>query len=252
MNTELLTQLGLSESEILLYSAVVRGGQLSPADLAKAIGIKRTTAYSMGRSLVEKGLLIEDATRRPRVFVPAGPEHMQDAIEKEKKRSAERQDMLLRLSEQVSQRQSEQTYPVPRITFIEDTKIRSFLSKRGKEWNESMLSTNEKTFWGFQDPTLLEHYDDWITEYWRKAPEELEVKLLTNLSPTERVVAKKYPRRETKYWGEAANFLSTTWVIGDYVVILNTRNKPFYLIEIHDKLMAHDQREIFKNLWNLV
>jgi hypothetical protein len=77
--------------------------------------------------------------------------------------------------------------------------------------------------------------------------------LLSNRAEAEVQFAKTaVTQRVVKFWGEATNFISTTWVIGDYVIIINTRNQPFYLIEIHDKLMAHDQREVFKNLWSLV
>lgn len=251
MDQKTLTKLGLNEKESKLYEAVVKAKQITPAELAKAIGIKRTTAYSMARGLVEKGLLLEDSTKRPRVFIPAGREEMEMAIDIEKKRSEERQTLLAKLGEQVSQREAEETYPVPQIRFIEEGKIDQFLHQRIREWNKSMEEV-DPVFWGYQDPTFLEHYDAWIEKYWEYAPKHFEVKLLTNLATSEKKVSGKYDRRYTKFWGEATDFLSTTWIIGDYIVMINTRTKPFYLVEIHNKLMAHDQREVFKNLWPLI
>jgi|GEM_PF-3282539 hypothetical protein len=31
---------------------------------------------------------------------------------------------------------------------------------------------------------------------------------------------------------------------------MNTQNRPFYLIEIHNPVMAENLRHLFKNIWN--
>lgn len=252
MDTELLASLGLSEGEMRLYKAVLRAGEITPAALAKAAGMKRTTAYSAARGLVEKGLLIEDASRRPRVFAPAAPEDLALAIEVEKKRSAERQELLKKLSDSVSLRNAEKDYPVPKIRFIEEGKLNEFFRQAMPLWNKSMLETGEHVFWGFQDATLVEHYEEQLHHWWKISPEEFSTKILTNLGGAEKRMIGKYERRGIKYWGEATNFISSTWITGDYVILLNTRQRPHYAIEIHSRLLAHDQREVFRNLWPLV
>lgn len=252
MDEQVLMQLGLNASEIRLYKTVVTARHIAPSELAKAIDVKRTTAYSMARGLVEKGLLLEDGTRRPRVFAPAGPEEIQVAIDAEKKRSQERQALLERLSEKVSQTQAETSYPVPRIKFIEEGKLEQYLYKTILIWWGNMQQTNERTWWGFQDASFAKHFAKWIDWQWEQAPETIDLKLLTNFSKTERELTGKYSRRNVKFWGEATNFVSSTWVMGDYVVMINTRQNSFYLVEIHSKTLAHDQREVFRNLWELV
>lgn len=252
MDEGLLISLGLSQADIKIYKAVRKTGEIAPTDLAKAVGVKRTTAYSMARGLVEKGFLLEDGTRRPRVFKLAGPEAIQEEILVEKKRSEERQSMLAKLAEDVSQANAAKSYPVPRVTFLEEGKIESFMKQQVLRWYESMNASGEWTWWGFQDPTFVEHFKDWIDYAWDSAPEAMNLKLLTNLAPAEREIRAKYSRRSVKYWGEAANFKSTTWVCGDYVIMINTRQQPFYLVEIHSVPLAHDQREVFRNLWEMV
>lgn len=252
MDETLLSSLGLSENEVRLYREVVKAKEITPTALAKVTGIKRTTAYSMARGLVEKGLLLEDGTRRPRVFAPTGPEEMVAVIEGEKRRFEERQELLQKLGEQVSMAQAENSYPVPRIRFIEEAKINTYFKTAFPVWMESMLETKEHGFWGFQDATLVEHYEDQLRYWWSISPDSLFVKLLTNLSPAEKKIAGTFERRHMKYWGEATNFVSSTWIVGDYVVMINTRQHPHYVIEIHSRVLAHDQREVFKNLWPLV
>ena len=252
MDEKLLLSLNLNESELALYKALLKAGSLTPVSLAKNAGLKRTTAYSVARSLVEKGLVIEDATRRPRIFKPASAEEVLSLVDIEKKKLLERESSLKTLAGELSKMSAESTYPVPTIRFIEEKKINSFLDQESSSWNESLLAT-DPTWWGFQDHTFVEEYGGWIPRYWKLTPEIVTLKLLSNRANAEVQMAKTVtPRRIVKFWGEATNFISTTWVIGDYVIILNTRHHPFYLIEIHDKLMAHDQREVFKNLWSLV
>ncbi len=252
MDTALLGSLGLSEGERRLYTAVLKAREITPAALARAAGLKRTTAYSAARGLVDKGLLIEDASRRPRVFVPAGPEDIALAIEVEKKRSEERQALLKQLADNVSLENAEKDYPVPKIRFIEESKIKEFFIQAMPLWNQSMLATKEPVFWGFQDASLVEYYEEQLHYWWKIAPKEFSTKILTNLGVAEKRLSAQYERRGIKYWGEATNFISTTWVTGDYVTMVNTRQHPHYAIEIHSRVLAHDQREVFRNLWPLV
>ncbi|MGB4076156.1 MAG: helix-turn-helix domain-containing protein [Minisyncoccia bacterium] len=250
---ELFESLDLNESEAAVFKTILERGPMTPVALAKAAGVKRTTAYSIARSLSEKGLLIEDTTRRPRTFAPAAPEQVLALIESDKKRIVEREKSLVRLAEELSKASLKENYPVPTVRFIEEGKMRDFYYKQMPVWDASMLATKESTWWGFQDHTFVEEFSSWITDYWKQAPEVIDLKLLSNRAEAEVKFAPSVtPRRAIKFWGEATNFLSTTWAIGDYLVMINTRTRPFYLVEIHDKLIAHDQREVFRNLWPLV
>lgn len=255
MDHKLLEPLGLTISEFALYQAILKAGNLSPAALAKAAGLKRTTAYSVARSLIEKGLIVEDATRRPRVFAPASAEQILGIIERDRTQLAEREHSFERLAGELSKLSAKNSYPVPTVRFIEESKLHDFLHKQAPVWDASAVEITEATWWGFQDHTFVENYGDWITWYWERWDERVDLNLLSNRAPAEVEFSKKNRydgRRNIKFWGEATDFLSTTWIVGDYLIMINTRSKPFYAVEIHDKLMAHDQREVFKNLWPLV
>jgi sugar-specific transcriptional regulator TrmB len=251
MDEKLLSELGLSAQEIRVYMKVLKAGELTPTDLARAVDIKRTTTYGVARSLVEKGFLIEDGTKRPRTFIPASPDDIRRIIADEKKRLMNKEEKYTELAGELSRMAAKSSYPVPKIKFIQEDKMLSFMHQAMPEWDKSMLET-ESTWWGFQDHTFIDFFLESAEWYWNQAPEEIDLKVLTNRSSTEAKLLGKFKRRHVKFWGEATNFISTTWVVGDYVVILNTRHHPFYLVEIHDKLLAHDQREVFKNLWPLV
>ena len=251
MDDNLLAALGLNARETAVYRAVLKNGEIDPASLAKTTGIKRTSAYAIARALVEKGLLVEDSTKRPRVFLPASPKEVEHIVSEERKRLDVREGLYKELAGELSHAQSAKTYPVPQIRFVESEKIERFLYAESPKWIESLLN-EDGTWWGFQDHTLVEHFKKWIDWQWKQEPELQAVKLLSNKSVSELRMKGKYPNRTVKFWNKAGNFISTTWVAGDYVVMINTRTQPFYLVEIHDATFAHDQREVFKNLWNLL
>lgn len=255
MDLSVLEPLDLNKNEISLYKAVLEAGQLTPAEIAKLTNMKRPTAYNVARSLVEKGLLVEDSTKRPAAFLLADPEQVFTQIEKEKKLLAEREDSYKKIAAEISKATVSKGYVVPTVRFVEEGKIEDFLKKNAVVWDESAIAGAEMTWWGFQDHTFVEHFGKWIEWYWVRWNEQMDLKLLSNSATSEVEFAKKnkhLSRRNIKFWGEALDFYSTTWIVGDYVIMINTRTRPFYLVEIHDKLMAHDQREVFRNLWGMV
>lgn len=251
MNDRLLSSLGIMGNEARLYKAVLKARSATPVVLSKMTGIKRTTAYHMARVLVDKGLLVEDSTKRPRVFLPASPQDIQEIIDQEKKKLNVREKKLKELANELSRVVAPESYSVPQIRFVEEEKLGQFLYKETMKWHESIMKT-DATWWGFQDHTFIDNYSKITDWYWKRAKEPLSVKLLSNQSETERKISRKYPRRTIKFWNKANNFVSTTWAVGDYVVMINTRQHPYYLVEIHDVTLAHDLREVFKNLWGLV
>jgi predicted transcriptional regulator len=255
MDLSVLEPLDLNKNEIALYKAVLKAGQLTPAEIAKQTNMKRPTAYNVARSLVEKGLLVEDSTKRPAAFLLADPEQVLTQIEKEKKQLAEREQSYQKIAAEISKLTAGKEYVVPTVRFVEEDKIEDFLKKNVAIWDETAMAIGETTWWGFQDHTFVENFAGWIEWYWQRWDEKMDLKLFSNAAKTEVDFAKKnshLSRRNIKFWGEALNFYSSTWIAGDYVIMVNTRSHPFYLVEIHDKLMAHDQREVFRNLWEMV
>jgi hypothetical protein len=59
-----------------------------------------------------------------------------------------------------------------------------------------------------------------------------------------------YTKRLIKFWKNSGEFTATTWVIGDYIVMLVTDQRPCYVVQIHDELLAQNMRTLFKDIWN--
>ena len=146
------------------------------------------------------------------------------------------------------------TYSIPKIHFIEESKLKRFLITQSTVWAESGAIV-DNTWWGFQDHTLIENYEDWADHFWTNFPTETKLHLLTNKKPVEtKIMSKKAyaTQRQIKYWAGGSEFTATQVVIGDYILMIITREHPHYLIEIYDKTMAQNIRNLFKSLWNLI
>lgn len=66
-------ELGLTSYESRAYIAVLLHGVLSPGGVNQKSGIPRSRTYDVLKSLVEKGLLMEQAGR-PRKYAPINPQ----------------------------------------------------------------------------------------------------------------------------------------------------------------------------------
>lgn len=81
----------------------------------------------------------------------------------------------------------------------------------------------------------------------------MELKLLSNKSPIEKKMKKKkYQQRHIKFWNDTKKITATTWITGDYLIMIITNQRPHYLVEIHDATLAHNMREMFKGFWKKV
>jgi len=251
MNEKMLSSLGMNAGEIKIYKALFKMREGSPAQLAKSVGIRRTTAYSIVHGLTERGFLIENPAKRPRTFTIAQSADIDTVLREDRQRLALREKVLRQFASELSRAASEDSYPVPLIRFVGEDKMEKYLYN--EPWSKTTY-VSDSTWWGFQDHTYVENFPHVIDWFWKKHPNKISLKLLSNqvISETEKKLKWRHPRRQIKYWNKATNFLSSTWVVGDYVILVNTRRHPFYLVEIHDATLANDQREVFKNLWLLV
>jgi hypothetical protein len=137
----------------------------------------------------------------------------------------------------------------PKIRFIEEENIEEYLFEATKKWYESMENT-DYTWWGFQDASLVGKFMRWIDWSWGAAPEQVVLKLLTNHDEAEEgMKEKRYAYRRKLKKLEKTEFTATQWVVGEYVIYLQTSLKPYSLVEIHDAVLAHNTRELFKLFW---
>ena len=252
MDDKTLLSLGMRAKEAKLYKTLFTLKEASPAALGKLIKEKRTTAYSIARSLAEKGFILENTAKRPHTFTIVQAGEIEKVLENDRLQLAAKERTLRKFASELSRATAEDSYPVPEIRFVEQDKMSQFLIAQSPKWDRSMLAS-DCTYWGYFDPSYLEVFPGVMERYWKQAPKEITLKMLSDASGAEleKKIANKYPRRTIKIW-KNTRLNSAIWIMGEYVLMINTRRHPFYLTEIHDANMAHDLREVFKNLWTLI
>lgn len=253
-NTSMLTidqqlkQFGLNENESRVYLEVLKHGKLAITQVPKLTHINRTTVYSIAKKLVAMGLISEDLGGKVNYLVALSPENLHEIIEKDQDKIDQQKKIVDQLVKSLTPLQSNVGYSVPKIRFVDEAQIEKHLYDAAPRWDESMMNT-DKRWWGFQDHAFAETYTKWIDWYWKQAPEEIDLRLLTNKSDIEKRLEGKFKQRVMKFWSKADQFTSTIWITGDYVTMLSLRERPHYLVEIHDPVMARNMRALFKGLW---
>lgn len=246
---QLLEMLGLTQKEAQVYIAIQKQGRTAPADLAEITKINRTTVYSVAKELLNKGIIVEDLGSPKRELLATPPQELRKLIDQELNAIKQRESFLDEAIKSIKSIAADATYPVPRIQFIKEDRLESFLYERTPVWDKSIVERGGE-YLGFQEPIFVEKFEDWIDWYWSQAPATIQLTLLSakNSEAESRVSSKGYDRRQIIFWKNTVTFNTTTWVMGDYVVMFVLSTSPNYLVEIYDQRFAENQRILFKGI----
>jgi hypothetical protein len=129
---------------------------------------------------------------------------------------------------------------------VEKDKLDDYLFNNTNKWFDSCKE--DKVCYGFQDSDFVIKKKKWID--WAIKESELKgyrVLLMSNDSHVEKSLSEKTDVRKV-YFSNKTDFTSTTWVIGEYIVMISLKGEQEYLVEIHDEEMSHNMREMFKEI----
>ncbi|MDQ5928187.1 MAG: HTH-type transcriptional regulator, sugar sensing transcriptional regulator [Patescibacteria group bacterium] len=252
-----LKELGFQDKEITIYLELMRRGKATPASISKATGINRATVYSVSAALAEKGVISEDLAGKSSYLVAKPPEALMEVANRLKREAVTKEGLVREALTELSDVALGTKYSVPKVRFIEDENLKDHLYAQAAVWNASMRKIDpEGYWWGFQDHTFVEHHEEWIRWFWESVDPDVRLRLLSNESDIEEkmktVESPGLDRREVRFWDRPEEFNATTWVVGEYIIMIYTREKPFYLIEIYNAVLADNMRSLFKGLWEEV
>jgi predicted transcriptional regulator len=249
-----LRKLGLNDKEIKIYLALLKTGKIRPANLASITKVNRATVYATAKTLLSKGIIAEDLGGSTLHLTPLPPESLSQLIEKPRRELENKEDLVKKAIADLSLITADKKYAVPKIRFVEEHNIEDFLYDNAVKWITA-LHESDGIWWSFQDHSFVEHYEsfvEWVGNLKEYKDPRITSHILTNMAPIEEKVGKKIPRtKRTTRFVPGMNFTSSIWTSGDYMVMLVTQEHPFHLVEIHDKTLAHNMREVLKKLWSL-
>lgn len=249
MIQETLKQLGFSDKEVEIYVLILQYGKIAPADIAKLTKINRSTVYDIAKELISRGVITEDLGSSVRYFVARSPQDLLQLIHREEKNLAQKRIVTEKAIGELSQLAKNTRYSVPKIQFYSEDEVDAVLYRQTPVWNASIAESKD-VWWGYQDVSFVQHYTPWLEWYW-KNHSNIGVKLLSNTVQDKKITQHGFhENRIIRYWKDAKDFTATEWVVGEYLIMIITHQRPHYLVEIHDAVMAHNQRQIFKAIFN--
>jgi hypothetical protein len=223
---DLLKQLDFNEKGPIGKKVYFAERKITPAEIAKITRINRTTVYSVSSDLIKRGVIAEDLGGRIRYLVARPPEDLSEILRKDENDLQEKKKVIEKAITELKSFSKHTVYSVPKIVFISEDDLESYLYKRSANWCKSIMEY-DGVWWGFQDPTFVLHYQKWIDWFWQNvASSGLVLNLLSNKAAIEKVMQEKEyaNRRNIKVWKETKKFTGTLWVAGDYVVTLNDKD----------------------------
>jgi len=251
MLKSILSKIGLDDKETSVYMTLSEKGRLTAKQISRITGINRTTVYSVCESLLSGGLVQQNLAHKTTQYEVVKDDGLNMLVDIEEKKFKEKKELIKELGKELSLSEEVNTRGRPRIRFIEQNQLDEFLKTRSNVWAESGAKY-DKIWWGFQDHTVLEEYPSWPEYFWGHFAKDYQLRLFTNKQEieTEYMKGKTYKdSRIIRFWSGTDDFTTTEVVMGDFIVMIMTREEPHYLIEIEDKMMAHNLRELFKGMW---
>jgi sugar-specific transcriptional regulator TrmB len=204
--------------------------------------------YVILEKLKEKGLIIEDISAKTLYVAPSSSEDVEGMFYHQQEELKEKKKVAVRLAEELERLPQSKAYSVPKIRFVQQDDVEDFLFKNIGKWDENAKAI-DRICWGFQDRSFAEAYQKWIL--WSSERYSIKLNLLSNESSLENKLKEKFfQQRDFRLLKNDIDFSASTWIFGDYLIMIMTRQKPHYLVEIHDAVLAHNMREVFKKIWN--
>lgn len=248
-----LKKLGLNEKEIKVYLTLLKTGETKPSTLAKVTKLNRATLYNIAKSLLSKGVIAEDISGKILHFSPLPPNKLGNILEHSKRELKEKEELVKSAINELNLLAVDKAYSIPKISFIEEHNLEKYLFDNTEKWQGAIINS-DGVWWGYQDQSFAELFEKWIDHTWKTKSSRhshYKPKFFSNETAIEKRIGEKYPsdKREMKYLSDT-DFTANTWICGNYMIMIVTHKHPFHLIEIHDQMIAHNNREVFKKLWN--
>jgi sugar-specific transcriptional regulator TrmB len=249
-----LKKLGLNDKEVKVYLTLLKHGAAKPSVLAAMTKLNRATLYNVAQGLISKGIISGDLSGKSMVFAPLSADKLGGILTAARRELKDKEILVKTAVDELSLITSGKNYPVPKIRFVEENLLEKFLFDELEKWQDAIIE-GDGVWWGYQDHAFVTNFEKWLDQTWKTSQskhENYKAKVFINNTEAEHKLQRKYAtqKRRVKYLS-GTDFTANTWVCGDYLIMIMTQHHPFYLIEIHDQLLAQNTKEIFKKLWEV-
>jgi len=242
MNTEILRNVGLTDTEIRVYLSLLGLGATSAGKIVEETGLYRKNLYDALNRLVEKGLVTYVIENKIRIFQPKDPANLISYLEEKKARIEE------------NKKEVEDILPGLKARF--DSMAPEIESEiyRGTEGIKAILTDclkhKEVLFIGATGDV-----EDRLPYFWphyNKKREKLKCRwklLLIHEAKDRKITKSRY--YEYKILPKMLSGLNVIYIYGDFVANVLWLEKPVAFV-IRHKNLANNYRKYFHYLWRSI
>jgi len=247
-----LKKLGLSKKEALIYSSLAEQGPARASVLARRVSLPRTSAYSTLENLTERGLISQEQHPSGVVFKASEPEALIRMIDSEEQRLKKQRMIASDIAEFLTPFFERSSESLPKLQVYEGkNNVNNMLFQNLPNWERSMIAS-DRTLWGYQDHTFVDHYKEWLAHHWKRNKKfALKVQLFSNESVTEKSLKGNVALRQIRSFPTELTFKSTIWICGEYIIFIMSNRTIHIAYQLKNVFFAENQRVIFHYLWSL-
>jgi len=236
MDTEILEDLGLTNTEIKVYLTLLEIGSTSAGKILEKSKLPNSTLHRDLNSLIEKGLVSFILEGKRKIYQATKPEYFFQFLEEKKRRFEE---ILPKLKEKEKKANVTEIASVYKgVKGIKE--VYSIMIEQKGEYN---------TFGGGFVTAEIMSWTWWQNLHKRRIAHKLKSRQVFDESIREggEIIAKNKLTNIRYLSKEFASFQETV-IVGDYVAIAVFTKKPYAFL-IKDKAVAEGYRKHFELLW---
>lgn len=250
MIEHIFQKIGFSDKEAAVYQSLLQVGSATPAQVARATRLNRTTIYDVMDTLVHRGIASKFKKGPKTYFYALDPRQLVAYLNREEQESMgkiEKQKKLVQnfLPELISLQNPLSTKP----------KVQFFEGEKGvREAYEDTLTATEPLRAYTNVAEMLECLPNFFPDYFKrraKAKIGIRAVFVDNKKSRERALADREELRQSKFLlDKTKSFSPEIKIYNDKMVIASWREKM--AIVIQSKELAELQKIIFDTLWELL
>lgn len=242
MDTKLLRDIGLTETEIKVYLALLGLGTTSAGRIVEETGVYRKNLYDALNKLVEKGLVTYVIENKIKFFQPKNPDNLMTYLDEQKTKVDEKKSEIEKLLPELKSKFTSLTPEIESEIYRGTEGIKTIL-KQCLDYKEVLMigATGD-----------VENRLPYFWPHYNKKREKLKCKwklLLTYEARNKPITKSKY--YEYKILPKILSGMNVIYIYGDYVANVLWLEKPMAFV-IRHKTLADNYRKYFDYLWKSV
>jgi len=242
MNTKILKEIGLTETEIKVYLSLLTIGATSAGKIVEETGVYRKNLYDSLNKLIEKGLVSYVIENKIKIFQAKKPDNLEKYLDEKKAKIEEQkleiQNSIIELNSLYKKAPAEIESEIYRGT----EGIKTILKE--------CLNYKEVLFIGATGD--VENRLPYFWLQYNKKREKLKCNwklLLVHEAKNKPITKSKY--YEYKVLPEILSGLNVIYIYGDYVANVLWLEKPIAFVIKH-KTLSNNYKKYFDYLWRTI